>query len=94
MLVVPFAFDQPDNAARVERLGLAKSIPRNRYNARRAVQALRNLLGDSRFQDAASRIGQAVRAEEGAHAAADMIENRALPVRVSCHANELTETDH
>ncbi len=43
-LVVPQAYDQPDNAARVERLNLGKSIPAHRYTAARAARALRDLL--------------------------------------------------
>ncbi len=40
MLVVPFAFDQPDNAARLQRLGVARAIPRKHYTARRAYSEL------------------------------------------------------
>lgn len=40
MLVVAFAHDQPDNAYRVERLGLASSVRANRYTAARAARAL------------------------------------------------------
>ena len=35
MLVVPFAHDQPDNAARVRRLGVARVLSRRAYRAAR-----------------------------------------------------------
>jgi UDP:flavonoid glycosyltransferase YjiC (YdhE family) len=45
MLVVPRAFDQPDNAARAERLGVARVVPRAQYNARReACDAIEEFL--------------------------------------------------
>ncbi len=33
MLVVPWAHDQPDNAARLARLGVSRTVPRNGYTA-------------------------------------------------------------
>ena len=76
-LVVPFAFDQPDNAARAERLGVAKSIPRRRYEAGRAARALDDLLADSRFSMAAAGVAEHIGREDGARAAADAIEAHA-----------------
>jgi len=40
MLVVPFAYDQPDNAARLIRLGVARTIGAASYTAARAVREL------------------------------------------------------
>ena len=40
MLVVPFAHDQPDNAARLVRLGVARTVSPHRYNADRAAHEL------------------------------------------------------
>lgn len=76
-LVVPFAFDQPDNAARAVRLGGSLSIPRRRWTRARAVRQLRRLLDDPALDHAAARIGAAIRAESGAEVAVDAIE-RAL----------------
>ena len=44
MLVVPYAHDQPDNALRARKLGIAASLGRNSYNAENAAQAIRPLL--------------------------------------------------
>ncbi len=74
MLVVPFAHDQPDNAFRVQNLGVARTLYRKRYSARRAAEALRALLGDASYSQRACQIGEKVRSEDGARAACDAIE--------------------
>jgi rhamnosyltransferase subunit B len=50
-LVVPHAHDQPDNAKRVERLGLGKRIYPEKYRAANVAQILKELLADSRFRE-------------------------------------------
>ncbi len=45
-LVVPSGHDQFDNAWRIERLGLGRSLPRTRYLAVRAADAIRAVLDD------------------------------------------------
>lgn len=74
MLVMPFNFDQPDNAARIARLGLGETIGRRSYTSRRAAEHLENILAQSRYQDCASRVSQLVRRENGAGSAADALE--------------------
>jgi rhamnosyltransferase subunit B len=61
-LVVPFAFDQPDNAARVERLGVARVLARHRFTAARAVPALQHLLEHGRPESGPHRTVHAHRA--------------------------------
>ncbi len=73
-LVVPFAFDQPDNAARAKKLGLARSIFIHQYNAATAARELEPLLHDANYAKAAASIGEQIRAEEGAHLASDELE--------------------
>jgi len=67
-LVVPFAHDQPDNAARVQRLGTGRTIPRSRYNAARAVRELRTLMGGS-FSPRAVEVSKQLAEEDGVGAA-------------------------
>jgi rhamnosyltransferase subunit B len=43
-LVMPLAFDQPDQAMRVERLGVGETIARRNYQADKVANALKNLL--------------------------------------------------
>jgi rhamnosyltransferase subunit B len=64
-LVVPFAFDQPDNAARATRLGLARSLFIHDYNARRAERQLDALLHDPAYRNTAEAVGENIRQENG-----------------------------
>ena len=50
MLVVPHSHDQPDNAHRVTRLGVARTLYPKRYTASRVVAELRPLLDDPGYQ--------------------------------------------
>ena len=74
VLIVPHAHDQFDNAARVERLGAARVLPRPRYNAQTATRELRMLLDDPSYSEAAKKVGEVVSQEDGTRVAADEIE--------------------
>jgi len=74
-LVMPYAFDQPDNAARVVRLGVGLSIGRQRYRADRAAGLLERLLGSAEFARCAAEAGQTIRAEDGLAKACETIES-------------------
>jgi UDP:flavonoid glycosyltransferase YjiC (YdhE family) len=73
-LVVPFSHDQFDNGARAARLGCARTLARGRYHAASATRELRAILGDENYKTNALAIGRRVRAENGAGAACDAIE--------------------
>ncbi|HEX8493237.1 MAG TPA: glycosyltransferase [Pyrinomonadaceae bacterium] len=75
MLVVPFNHDQPDNAMRIARLGVGRSLTRNHYKAKRVAAELNQLLSEPRYARKAAAVGQVVRSEDGARAAADAIES-------------------
>ena len=49
-LVVPHAHDQPDNALRVEKLGLGRRIYPDKYNAERAAGLLREIVGSAEIR--------------------------------------------
>ncbi len=74
MLVMPYAHDQPDNAARVTRLGIGRTIPRHRYTPARASAELRHLLDDPIYGQRASAVGEQVRREDGVRATCDALE--------------------
>jgi rhamnosyltransferase subunit B len=74
MLVVPFSHDQPDNAERVRRLGVARVLARNSYRADAAAGELRRILGDPAYARSAAAIGARVRAEDGVKEACDALE--------------------
>ena len=73
-LVVPFGFDQPDNAARLVRLGVARSIARRDYDAGRAARALQALLDDPAYARRAAGLAPRIAAEDGVRNACDAIE--------------------
>lgn len=73
-LVVPFAHDQPDNAERLTRTGMARTLYPRRYTARRAASELSHLLDDPSYAARAAGIAQAIRSEDGVSAACDAIE--------------------
>lgn len=72
-LVVPHAHDQPDNAVRVKRLGIARVVSPPRYQAARVGQELRAIIADAGMAARADAVGRQVRAEAGAEAAATAI---------------------
>jgi UDP:flavonoid glycosyltransferase YjiC (YdhE family) len=74
MVVVPFAHDQPDNAARAERLGIARVLYPQQYTAARVRRALESLLSDAEVLQQAADIGAEVGAENGAAVAAEALE--------------------
>jgi len=73
MLVVPFAHDQPDNAARAEQLGVARVVYPEQYSAKRVRTALQALLADPIVRENATAVSELVRAEDGAKSAASAI---------------------
>ena len=73
-LVVPFAHDQPDNAARCVRLGVAETIARFDYNVDSACKALGKLLSASSYKTRAFEAAAIVAGEGGTSAACDAIE--------------------
>jgi UDP:flavonoid glycosyltransferase YjiC (YdhE family) len=86
MLVVPFAHDQPDNADRVRRLGIARTISRQRYTPARTAAELRQLLDNPTYAQRAAQVGEQVRKEDGVETACDALENllqAARPAAVS-----------
>lgn len=75
-LVVPYSHDQPDNAARLERLGTSRTIPRKRYTATRAIATLRELLEQPSYTAKAAEIGRVIQTEDGVRVACDQIERQ------------------
>lgn len=71
MIVTPFAHDQPDNAMRAQRLGVARIIRRTGYTAETLERAL---TGIETLAQNAEEIGKRIRAENGTARACDAIE--------------------
>ena len=75
MLIVPYGWDQPDNAARVKRLGSGLHIARRDYSVETATKALKCLLETPRFSARAAEVGEKVASEAGLLSACDAIES-------------------
>jgi UDP:flavonoid glycosyltransferase YjiC (YdhE family) len=73
-LAVPYAHDQPDNAERVARLGIARTVPAWRYTPGRAAAELRHLLQNPVYRERAAAVGERVRREDGVGNACDALE--------------------
>jgi UDP:flavonoid glycosyltransferase YjiC (YdhE family) len=73
-LVVPFAHDQPDNAARLARLGVARILYPGRYTPARVACELGRLLDDPSYSQRAEQVGERVRREDGVVVACDALE--------------------
>jgi len=69
----PFAFDQPNNARRIEALGVAEVVLPHQHTARHIGRALgRSLTGG--IPERAQRLGGMIRAEDGVARACDVLE--------------------
>ena len=72
--LVPHGHDQFDNARRVRRLGVARTVFPSEYRAERVARELRALLDDLRYLERAAAVSIVVREERGARAAVAVIE--------------------
>lgn len=75
-LIVPFGHDQPDNAARIARLGTGRTLARGHYCAARVAMELEVLLQQPAYAERARAVGRTVRAEQGAARAVDLMLTR------------------
>jgi len=73
-LIVPFAFDQSDNAAHAARLGTSRTLYRRSYKAERVARELDKLLSKPQYALKARDLGARLRSENGAATAANLIE--------------------
>ena len=73
-LIVPFAFDQSDNAAHAARLGSSRTLYRRAYQAERVARELDNLLTRPQYALNAKQVAAQLRSENGAATTANLIE--------------------
>ena len=71
----PFAFDQPNNAARARALGVAEIVPRKRRDARGFRAAFERLLSGP-APELARRLGSLIAVEDGPNRACEVLEER------------------
>ena len=70
-LIVPVAFDQPDNARRTELLGIARTIPFRKVTAHRLAEEIDRLLSHTDYSNKARTIADDLIKTNGAARAAD-----------------------
>jgi rhamnosyltransferase subunit B len=75
-VLIPHAHDQLDNAMRLCQLGVATLIRRRRVSARLLAKVLREQLAHGEARRRAAQLQQPAQRENGAHAAADVIERQ------------------
>jgi rhamnosyltransferase subunit B len=78
-LIVPFAFDQSDNAEHARRLGVSRTIYRNGYRAPRIAKELRELLERPAYRRQAKEVSNKLKQENGPARAAELIESLSGP---------------
>jgi len=81
MVCIPLGNDQPGVAARVAARGAGLVVPRRRLNALRLRSAVRAVLEEGRYRQAAGAMQTAIRAVNGLEQAADLIED-ALKIKM------------
>lgn len=74
MLIVPHAHDQPDNAHRAERIGVARVLRPSRYRVDQVEAEIRALLERPSYGVRAQEVAEIVASEPGAEGAAGAIE--------------------
>jgi len=73
-LIVPFAFDQADNAEHARKMGTSRTLFRNKYLAPRVAAELDILLRQSSYASRALAVGRELKQENGPARAAELIE--------------------
>ena len=74
MLIMPYSHDQPDNARRMRRAGVARVIERESYTAERVAPILQDMLVDPELATRAAEMGQLLKQEDGTGSACDALE--------------------
>ena len=74
MVVLPQSADQPWIGHRVAELGAGQMLLKRKLNAEHLRHAAEEVLGQALYKEAATRIGNSLRAAGGYHKAVDEIE--------------------
>ena len=74
MLIMPYSHDQPDNARRMRRLGVARVIERGRYTPQRVARRLESMLAEPLLAERAEQAAERLRQEDGVRSACDALE--------------------
>jgi UDP:flavonoid glycosyltransferase YjiC (YdhE family) len=89
-LVMPMAFDQPDNAMRAERLGVARWLSPSRFTADRVTSALSQLIEHAPVKRAAAAWQSRLRDVNGIELACDLLEAAGMRAAEPGHRKALS----
>jgi UDP:flavonoid glycosyltransferase YjiC (YdhE family) len=85
-VIMPMGFDQCDNAARVERLGVGKSLPPKRFRGPAVAEMIRVLLDDSAVATRCRDVAVRLAAADGIERACDEVEAAWTAQRRASHS--------
>jgi rhamnosyltransferase subunit B len=74
MLIMPYSHDQPDNARRMKRLGVARVIQRGNYKPKRVARILAAMLAKPLYAQRAEAVARQLAHEDGVRMACDELE--------------------
>ena len=74
MLIMPYSHDQPDNARRMRRMGVARVIQRSDYKPWGVARKVRAMLAEAKYEAAARLAAERVAGEDGVKTACDALE--------------------
>jgi len=75
MLIMPYSHDQPDNARRMRRLKVARSIMRSSYTPNRVARRIEAMLAEPLFSRRSKSVAARLSQEDGVNTACDALEN-------------------
>lgn len=83
MLIMPYSHDQPDNARRMRRLKLSRTIQRGNYTPMRVARKLRAMLEEPKYARRAQSLARKLAHEDGTGRACNALEELFAKTRTS-----------
>jgi UDP:flavonoid glycosyltransferase YjiC (YdhE family) len=74
MIIMPYSHDQPDNARRMRRMKLSRTIERARFKSGRLARELQSLLNTSSYAEHAKLVSHQLSHEDGVRTACNALE--------------------
>jgi rhamnosyltransferase subunit B len=75
MLIMPYSHDQPDNARRMQRLGVAQQISKGNYTPAKVVRKLQAILSEPSLAVQAAKVAEQLKGENGVKTTCDALED-------------------
>ncbi|MDE3199801.1 MAG: glycosyltransferase family 1 protein [Acidobacteriota bacterium] len=75
MVIMPYSHDQPDNARRMKRLGVSRTIPREQFSPPQVAKIISQVLLDHEMAELSLEIATQIQSENGIKMACDALED-------------------